>query len=341
MGHRIAKRNQRIDRIGHGRVDGPQPAFTLHPVQQPRLGFLHRPGAKKTKGIFLIDFEKAVNPHKHVAPTEDAAVFLKRRRRSIVHAPPRHVEQFFNPLLRRNPARSTMGKDNEQGHNHGPGPIRDRVEMKIKPLGHEHDFGRHTGHAAPIVLSEQRQRNFRKHVGRHDAPCVKDRASGSTHVRIILRNAGQLQRKVGFDRGTDVHRTAEINRPPAVFELSISKIADHVGFPILVDRADVAAQHHILRGQRGIGFQLLNPIPFLTLSLKQPGRTPRQGFFQGFGVAHGRVGIGRAGGVTNHGRIIRDEFQRRVRPFVRRREAGRGGNTLGQSSQKISESFHV
>ena len=182
--------------------------------------------------------------------------------------------------------------------------------MKIKPLGHEHDFGRHTGHAAPIVLPEQRQRNFRKHVGRHHAPGIKDRASRSTHVRIILQNPGQLQRKIGFDRGTDVHRTAEINRPPAVFKLGTLKRADHVRFPLLVNRADVAAQHQVLRGQRGIRFQLLNPIPFLTtLSLKQPGLTPRQSFFQGLGVANGRVGTVRAGGITNYCRIMRDEFQ--------------------------------
>ena len=347
MRHGVAEGRQGKNRIGHGRVNRPQPPFTLHVIQQPGLGFLDRFFPYGKKRIFFVDLQNPVDPNKKVPPTDELGIFLKRRGVAIVDLIPWRAKQFFNSLFRGEPAFAANGKHNKQRGHDGSGPIRDGVQVKSKLFGYQHDFGRHAWKPDPIVLPEQGQGNFRKHVGRHHAAFVQDGLSGSTHPRIILGNPGQFQGKVGLDRGTDVHGGSSVYRPPAIFELSALKIANHSGFPLLINDTHIPAQHQIFRGQRRIRLQFLHPIAvFRMLLFEQPSRAPRQRFFYDFRMSD----RGWGGPALNelrprrHVGVVRDKLQGRVVRFPMTGlgfMGGRGEKTLRQPPQEIYEKIHI
>ncbi len=76
--------------------------------------------------------------------------------------------QLVDTLFTRNTADRPVREYDEQRNKHGPGPIRDRIDTEVELLRQQHQFDGHMWHTFPIVLIEQGQRDFGKHVGLQD-----------------------------------------------------------------------------------------------------------------------------------------------------------------------------
>jgi hypothetical protein len=76
--------------------------------------------------------------------------------------------------------------------------------MEWKPARQQYELDRHHRHRAPGHLAEQREADPREHAAARCAAKGEDRLTRPRHVRRGRIVPDQLERKVGFDRRTDV-----------------------------------------------------------------------------------------------------------------------------------------
>ncbi len=174
-----------------------------------------------------------------------------------------HAARIARPRLER--------LQHQQRHQNGPAPVRDPRQVKREPPRQQNDFDGNDGHRRPGDHSKERQQDAGKDVGRARAAVGENGIARPAHVRGLGRIAGELQRKVRFDAGADVEAPAVEQRPPAMRALQAAQIDCDLRFEDRVGLAQVVLQHDVLRGDRGIGFQLEDPMPVGALQLQERG----------------------------------------------------------------------
>ena len=98
-------------------------------------------------------------------------------------------------------------------------------------------------------------------LDRSAPPCGEDRAAGALHVRGFGRIADHLQREIRLDARADVQRAVGEQRPAAVIALDTAQIARDLLFEFEIGRfAEVMHEQHVFGGNRGVGFEFVEPV---------------------------------------------------------------------------------
>ncbi len=150
----------------------------------------------------------------------------------------------------------------QQRHDHGARPVGDLVEMERKPLRQQHDLDRHHRHAVPAQHAEEREQRTREHVRLDAAAARQDRFAGALHVRGVDVVADHLEREVGLHARAHVEVALVKQRPAAMRALDAAQIDADLAFQLEVRRLGEVVHHqHVFGRDRGVGLELVDPVP--------------------------------------------------------------------------------
>ena len=118
-------------------------------------------------------------------------------------------KQLGHRLFRRQWPHRTLGHDDHQGHDGGPGPTGKFVDAEAGPGGQEDEFHRQQGDAVPTDLAEEGQEDAGEDPGLQGSAPGQDKLPGLEHPGVLRGEPGDLQSQVGFDAGAEFAAVAD------------------------------------------------------------------------------------------------------------------------------------
>ena len=103
------------------------------------------------------------------------------------------------------------------------------MQIDGKPVGQQHHLGRHGRTIGVGHLAQQRQIEFGETVDGPRPTRSLDGGTGTAEGLAVLVVAGDLEREVGLDAGTDVDRTTRMDCPAAIGKLLVEDATDGAG----------------------------------------------------------------------------------------------------------------
>ena len=262
----IAQRVIRHNGVGHRRENRAKTVFSVQPRADEVERTLDRPLFNTARKQRFNELGDAID-----AETQRADPMTGRVDRILVFVVGRTDEKFLDIDVARIFRFRFQYGQNQQRHHHSARPIGNLVDVKRRPLRHEHGFDTHHRHSAPRHLFEQCQSNARKYVCPGGAAVGKNRIARTAHMRRVRIITDQLQRVVSLDRCTDIEITVMVKRPATVLGfLNSPQIDGKLALNLVVRLAKVVIEHNIFGGDRRICLKFERPMAVTLLLIEQP-----------------------------------------------------------------------
>ncbi len=265
MLRRIAERSKRHQGIRHRREDSAETILSVQPLSNKRHGLVRRMALQRLGQQPLQPAADAVDGKKDVAEPMSSWIGQIGTLRLG-----RFREQFLDADASRVARTCLLHGQNKQRQHHGSRPVRDLVHVEWRPAGQQDRFDPHERRCPPGNLPEQRQREPREDIATRSTAPRQDGLACPAHVPRIRIVTDQLQGVVGFHRRADVAFAIVIQRPAAIGALRAPQIGGDSLLDDVVDLAQEVIEQDIFRRNRGVGFQLEDPVPVFGLPPNQP-----------------------------------------------------------------------
>ena len=219
-------------------------------------------------------------PHTHggwIPPHEPSASCRSRIHRSATVIA-RRRRRFGRPGARVFPGRAPIAGQVDVGGPHRsqrlrdrkrderlPRPAREVVDRERRARRQEDELGRDRRHPLPRPLADQREEALREEAALRD-PALPPDVGERLRARV---DAGDAQRDVRLDRGREVGRALEPDRPRAVVPHPDEQLVGDPAVEVGRAQAEVVVPEEVLRGHGHVRLELPDPDAVGPLQLEQ------------------------------------------------------------------------
>ncbi len=261
----ITQRFERHHGIGHGREDAAEAILAIQPLENKPFGLGQRLVAAAALGPEWRGLlQHLVEGDEHLTDRGTVRIRVK-----VPYLGRITDKQLLNINIARVTRLWLQRHHDQQWRDYRARPVADLGHVEREPLRQQHDLNRHYRYRAPWQLPEQAKSNARKDVAALGTTGSPDRPARLLHMRRVDIIADQLEREIGFHTGADIHIAIMEQRPATALLLPITQIIADQALDFRLRLTEEMAQKNVFRGNGGIGLELENPVPVITLEINQ------------------------------------------------------------------------
>ena len=246
-------------------LDSAPRAVGLLMLEEPFFGVSQRARAQRFYFMAIVKAQRLVGEVQRVAQRQQffsARLFeLREMRRLDVQL--EHsalvVDLFFGPRR----------LQHHQSHQRSARPRAQLVDVEREPVREKRDLDRQRRRRIPGNLAHRRQVKARQRPAIHDAALRQNPAPRRRHRLVAGAHAGQLQRKITFDRRRQIAFAALVKRPTPVRTLRVEQILLQARLGLDVNRVHEMVEDDELRVHLRVRLERRVPVALGLLQREQ------------------------------------------------------------------------